>query len=387
MSRSYSHNDRRPSADGGGVDPRRRSRSRSRTRSCYVGSSRDSDWRPGIRDLGHTTNVPGSGIIPPPAAADGYVQCQYGHVDEMPRQRRVPSSVVVAEVNGSADQAVAIEDGEMESEIDGLNHSREISEGQDGELQQDISADEDGEFAAARLNGEDGVEMDATHHQLADSDTDVHPSESLEEPVHRWSQLNNSVEDREAANAPMDACTRETSGEDNACTEASDEMVAPPSPQGEGETGVDNFNSDEPELPACNRIFDLNVTETPDAREMTEISGDLQVDHFADYVPDFVGRIHQQTNYHASEIQGQHEHAGDNHMLKDGHGLIMYDLNSEAVEDAQDSHLLDNEKLLLSHGMDAHDTPRIHLCNKHLPLNQNAYEQEHGLDGEPSCDW
>ncbi|XP_066350245.1 uncharacterized protein [Miscanthus floridulus] len=366
MSRSYSHNDRRPSADGGRVDPR----SRSRTRSYYAGSGSGSS-----RDLGHT-KVPDSGIIPAAAGRD------YRHVDEMPRhQRRVPSSVVVAEVNDSADEEMAIEDGEMVSEIHGLNRTRDISEGEDGEFEQDISEGEDGEFAAARLNG---VEMDATHtqHQLSDSDTNVHPLESVEEPaVHRGSQLSNAVEDREAANAPMvmDACTRETLGEDNDCSQARDEMVAP-HPQSEGVAGAGDFNRDKPELPASCRVFDLNVVETPDACEMTEISGDPQADHVSDSVPDLVGRIHQQTNCHASEIQGQDERAGDSHMSKNGHDLIRYDLNSEAVEDAQDIHLLENEKLLLSHGIDAHDMTRIQWSNGHLHLNQNADGLEHEND-------
>ena len=53
MLRSYSHNDRRPSADGGRVDPR----SRSRTRSYYAGGGSGSS-----RDLDHT-KVPDSGVI------------------------------------------------------------------------------------------------------------------------------------------------------------------------------------------------------------------------------------------------------------------------------------------------------------------------------------
>lgn len=320
MSRSYSHNDRRPSgsADGGRVDPRSRSRSRSRARIR--------------RDLDHT-KVTDSGIIPADAADDGDCDVHYGHVDEMPRQqRRVPSSVVVAD---SADQAMATEDGEAEFDIHGLNRTRDVSE------------DEDGEFAAARLNGED----------------DVHPLKSVKEPaLHRGSQLSNAVEDREAANAPtmvMDACTRETSGEDNAYSEATNEMVAP-HPHSEGK----------PELPASCRPFDLNVVETPDACEM---AGDPQADH----VSDLVGWIHQQTNCHASEFQGQDER----HMLKNGHDLIRYDLNSEAVEDAQDIHLLEDEKLPVGLGIDAHDTTRIQCWRgSHLRLNQNAGELEHEND-------
>jgi hypothetical protein len=287
--------------------------------------------------------------------------------------------VVVAEVNDSADEEMAIEDGEMVSAIHGLNRTRDISEGEDGEFEQDISEGEDDEFAAAGLNG---VEMHVTQHQLSDSDTNVHPLESVEEPaVHMGSQLSNAVEDREAANAPMvmDACTRGTLSEANDCSQARDEMVAP-HPQSEGEAGAGDFNRDKPELPASCRVFDLNVVETPDACEMTEISGDPQADHVSDSVPDLVGRLHQQTNCHASEIQGQDELAGDSHMLKNGHDLIRYDLNSEAVDDAQDIHLLDNEKLLVSHGIDAHDTIRIQRSNGHLHLNQNAHELEHEND-------
>jgi len=309
MSRSYSHNDRRPSADGGRVDPR--SRSRSRTRSYYAGSS---------RDLDHTKVPDSAGIIP--AAPGRDFDVHYRHVDEMPRHtRRVPTSVVVAEVNDGADEEMAIEDGEMVSAIHGLNRTRDISEGEDGEFEQDISEGEDDEFAAAGLNG---VEMHVTQHQLSDSDTNVHPLESVEEPaVHMGSQLSNAVEDREAANAPMvmDACTRGTLSEANDCSQARDEMVAP-HPQSEGEAGAGDFNRDKPELPASCRVFDLNVVETPDACEMTEISGDPQADHVSDSVPDLVGRLHQQTNCHASEIQGQDELAGDSHMLKNGHDLI-----------------------------------------------------------------
>lgn len=52
--------------------------------------------------------------------------------------------------------------------------------------------------------------------------------------------------------------------------------------------------------------------------------------------------------------------------------MIRYDLYSEAVEEAQDIHMLDTEKLLPSHGMDVHDTTRTQQSNMHLHLNQNA---------------
>ncbi|PVH36069.1 hypothetical protein PAHAL_7G348600 [Panicum hallii] len=410
MSRSYSHNDRRPSADSR-VDRRRRSRSRSRsrsrTRSYHAGSRRDSDCRAGSRDF-NRTKVPDSGIVP---AADGD-----GDGDEMTRQQRVPSSVAVAEADGRANRAMAMEGGEF---------AQDISEDEEGEFAQDISEDEDGEFAAAPLNDEYGVGMDVTLPELSDVDVHLHPSESVEELVCSQSQLSNVVVEMEAASAPMDACLIEPLGEDNCCSEVRDEMEAPP-PQSEVETSVGDLNRDEEqELPAWYKIFDLSNVEAPDGCEITEIPGDPPTDHVSDSAPYSAGQIHQQPNNDASDtqgedehagdnrvlgdghgfnkydlnneadehaqddtsgIQGQDEHAGDNHTLKDGHDFNRYDLNNEAVEDAQDNHLLDNEKLLLNHVMGAHDTDRFHLSNGQLLLNQNEDEQEcddHRMENYP----
>ncbi|XP_062234122.1 uncharacterized protein LOC133931284 [Phragmites australis] len=426
MSRSYSHNDRRASVDGR-VDRRRRSRSRSRsrsrtrtrTRSDYGGSRRDSEWRAGSRDLDHT-KVPDSGIIPA-AAGDGDVH--YADGDEMPRQPKVPSSVVVAEVNDSAGQAMAIEDGLMESEIIGLDHAQNISEDEDGEFAEgisededgefaeDISEDEDGEFAVTGLNDEDGGEVDVSQRQL--SDVDVHPSESVEEPMHMQPQLSNVEDKNETGTARMDACMVEPLADNNGCSEVSYEMEAP---LGEVETGVGDLNRDEQELPAWYRIFDLNAVETPEGCEMSKISGGPPAEHVSDYAPDLLGRMNEQANYDTSqtqgqdghagsnhlledghdlnncdlnneadehaqddtlEIQGQDEHAGDNHLLEDGHDLIKYDLNNEADEQAQDNHLLSNEELLLNHGMAVHHLDNCHLSNEQMLLKQIADEQEH----------
>ncbi|XP_062183882.1 uncharacterized protein LOC133887886 [Phragmites australis] len=387
MSRSYSHNDRRASSDSR-LDRRRpsrsrsRSRSRTRTGSYYGGSRRDSD-----RDLDHT-KVPLSAIIPA-AGDDGDVH--YGDVDEMPRQPRVPSSVVVSEVNGSAGQSMAIEDGEMENEIVGVDHA------------QDISEEEDAEFAH-----EDGGEMDVTQRQL--SDVGVHPSESVEQTVHMQPQISNGEEEMEAGIAPMDACMIQPLAEKNGCSEVRDEMEAP---QSEVETGVGDLNRDQPELPAWYRIFDLNVVETQQGCEMSKISGDSPADHVYDSVPDLVGQMNQQTNcgssgiqgqdehdrlledrhnfsnhdlnnvadkhaqYDASDIQGQYEQAGDNHLLEDGHDLNKYDLDNEVDEHAHDNHLLNNENILLNHGIAVRDLDDCHLSNEQMLLQQNADEQEH----------
>ncbi|CAN6236754.1 unnamed protein product [Urochloa humidicola] len=407
MSRSYSHNDRRPSADSR-LDRRRRSRSRSRsrsrTRSYHAGSRRDSDSRAGARYFDHTKGAD-SAIVPPA-----------GDVDEMPRQQRVPSSVVVAEADGSDNRAMATEDGDMESEIIQLDHTQDISEDEEGEFAEDISEDEDGEFAAARLNDEYGSEMDVTQSQLPDIDVHLHPSGAVDEPVPAQSHLSNAVKEMDAGSVPVDACMIEALGEDNGCTEVRDKMEAPP-PQSEVETAVGDLNRDEQELPAWYRIFDLSIVEAPDGCEITEIPGDPPpADRVSVSVPCSVGQLHQQTNDDASEtqgevghtgdsrvlgdghdlntydlnneaeehaqdgtseIQGQGEHAGDNPMLQDGHDLNRYDLNNEAVEDAQDNHLLDSEKLLLNHGMGAHDTDSFHLNNGQLLLSQNEDEREH----------
>ncbi|CAL5024562.1 unnamed protein product [Urochloa decumbens] len=384
MSRSYSHNDRRPSTDSR-VDRRRRSRSRSRsrsrTRSYHPGSRRDSDSRAGARDFDHTKVA----IVPAAAAAGDR------DVDETPRQRRVPSSVVVAEADGSDNRAMATEYGEMESEVIPLDHTQDISEDEEGEFAEDISEDEDGEFAAARLNDEYGAEMVVTQPQLPDVDVHLHPSGSVDEPVPSQSHLSNAVEEMEAGSVPVDACMIEPLGEDNGCTEVRDGMEAPP-PQSEVETSVADLNRDEQELPAWYRIFDLSIVEAPDGCEITEIPETQGEDgHARDNRISGDGHdsneydLNNEAEEHAqddtSEIQGQDEHAGDNHMLQDGQDLNIYDLNNEAVEDAQDNHLLDSEKLLLNHGMGAHDTDSFHLNNGQLLLNQNEDEQEHDGHG------
>jgi len=340
-----------------------------------------------------------------------------------PRQQRVPSSVVVAEADGRASIAmVAMEGGVMESETIPLD----ISEDEEGEFAQGISQDEDGEFAAAPLNDECGDGMDViTQPRLSDAHVHLHPSESVEQLVCSHSQLSNVAVEMEAASAPMDASFIEPLGEDNGCSQVRDEMEAPP-PQSEVETIVGDLNRDEQELPAWYRIFDLSTVEAPDGCEITEIPGDPPADHVSEPAPYLAGQIHQQPNNDASEdehagdnrvlgdrhglnkydlnngadehaqddtsdIQGQDEHAGDNHPFKDGHDLNRYDLNNEVVEDAQDNYMLDNEKLLLNHGMGAHDTVRFHLSNGQLLLNQNEDEQEcddhrmenHPVSGEP----
>ncbi|OEL37579.1 hypothetical protein BAE44_0001404 [Dichanthelium oligosanthes] len=367
MSRSYSHNDRRPSADAR-VDRRRRSRSRSRsrTRSYYASSRRDSDWRAGSRDFDHT-KVPESGT----AAAGG------GDGDEMQRQRKVPSSVVVPEADGSA---MAIEDGEMELEIVQLDHTQDVSEDEEGEFAEDISEDEDGEFAATRLNDEYGVEMDVTRAQLPDVDVHLHPLESVEEPVHSQSQLSNVVEEMETGSAPMGASMVAPLGEDNGCSEVRDEMEPPP-PQSEVETSVGDLNRDEQELPAWYRIFDLSIVEAPDGCEITEISGDTPADHVSDSGHYLVGQIPQQTSNDASETQGKDERAGDNRPLGDGHDLNKYDLNDEADEHAQDdtSEIQGQDELVGDNNMlkDGHDLNRLHLCNGQSLLNQNEDGHEH----------
>uniref|UniRef100_A0A0A8YY88 Uncharacterized protein n=1 Tax=Arundo donax TaxID=35708 RepID=A0A0A8YY88_ARUDO len=419
MSRSYSHNDRRPSADGR-MDRRRRSRSRSRTRtrSDYRGSKRDSDWRAGNRDLDHT-KVPHSGIIHP-AGGDGDVR--YADVDEMPRQPMVPSSVVVADINGSAGQALAIKDGQMESEIVGLDHAQDISEDEDGEFAEGISEDEDGEFAEdisenedgelafAGLNDEDGGEMDVSQHQM--SDVDVHPLESVEEPMQMQSQLSSVEEKNETGIAHTDASMVEPLAENNVCSEVRYEMEAP---QSEVETGVGDLNRDEQELPAWYRIFDLNIVEIPEGCAVSEISSGPPADHFSDSVPDLVIRMNQQANYDTSQIQCQDGNAGSNHLLEDGHDSNNYNVNNEAdehapddtseiqgqdehagvnhlVEDGRDlikydlingadecapGHLLNNEELLLNQGMAVHHSDNCHLSNEQMLLEQNADEQEY----------
>jgi hypothetical protein len=353
--------------------------------------------------------VPDSAIVPPPAAAAPAV-------DQMPRQQKVPSSVVVAEDGGgTASQSVPIEDGEMESEAIPLDHTQDISEDEEGEFAQDVSEDEDGESAAAApLNDEYGVEMDVTRPQLSDVHAHLHhPSESaVGEPVRSQPDLSDAVEEMEAGSAPTDACMTEPLGEDSVSSEARDRMDAPP-PQSEAETSVGDLNTDEQELPAWYKIFDLSVVEAPDD---SEITGDPPADRASDSAPFLVGHTHKQSYDDASEtqgeaehagdnrvlsdgddlnrhdlnseadehaqddtsdIEGQDEHAGDNRVLKDGHDLNRYDLNNEAVEDAQDNHLLGNERLLLSHGMVVHDTDRFRLSNGQLLLNQNEDEREH----------
>ncbi|KAJ1273591.1 hypothetical protein BS78_06G293700 [Paspalum vaginatum] len=387
VSRSYSHNERRPCADDR-LDPRRRSRSRSRT---YCAASRR-DW-------------------------DSHCGRD---VDETPRRPRVPSSVVVAEANGTAHRAMPTEE-EGEILVPGQNHTRDISEDEDADFApvrlnggdgvgiemdvaqhigereilvlgknhtRDSSEDEGAEFAAAHLNGGDGVEIETDV-----SDANAH----LSDPVHRQSHLSNAVQDMEAGDAPMDACTIEALGEeDNGSSQARDDEMEAPPPQCEVETG----SGDEQDLPAWYGIFDLNVVETPEVCDMTEIPGDPPPDH----VSDSVGRVNHKTSYGASESQGQGVQAGDDYLFGDSHDLNdkadehvqaytsesqdegehagdehhsnNYDLNNEAIEHAQDSQLLDNRELLLIHGMDSYGTDRCHLNNERMLLHNNADEEE-----------
>jgi len=238
----------------------------------------------------------------------------------MTRQQRLPSSAVVVEdADGRANQAMAaMEGGEMESETIPLElePTQDISEDEEGEFAQDISQDEDGEFAAAPLNDECGVGMDVTQPQLSDADVHLHPPESVEQLVCSQSQLSNVAVEMEAASAPIDACLIEPLVEDNGCSEVRDEMEAPPS-QSEVETSVGDLNRDEQELPAWYRIFDLSTVEAPDGCEITEIPGDPPADHVSEPAPYLAGQIHQQPNNDASED----EHAGDNRVLGYRHGL------------------------------------------------------------------
>ncbi|XP_008645081.1 uncharacterized protein [Zea mays] len=239
MSRSYSHNDRRALADGT-VDRRRRSRSRSRTRGYYTGSRRDPDLRAGTRDLDRT-KVTDSGAVP---AAGGDGGMHNVDANEIPRQPKVPGSVVVSETDDSAVEAVAIEDKQMESDTAGLDHAQDMSEGEDSEFAEDISEDEDGEFAGSDLNDEDGDEMDNTQSQL--SDVHVHTSESVEELDLRQSQLSNAEEGMETCIAHVYACMVEPLAENNVCSETRYEMEEP---QNGSETAVGDLYSDEQEQP------------------------------------------------------------------------------------------------------------------------------------------
>jgi len=195
--------------------------------------------RAGTRDLDRS-KVPDSGVVP---AARGDGGAHNADVDEIPRQLKVPSSVVVMEMNDGAVEAVAIEDKQVESETAGLDHAQDMSEGEDGEFAEEISEDEDGEFAASDLNDEDGDEMDDT--QSKPSDVHVHISESIDEPVHRQSQLSNT-EGMETGIAHMDACMLEPLAENNVCSETRYEMEAP---QAGTETAVGDLYRDEQEQP------------------------------------------------------------------------------------------------------------------------------------------
>ncbi|AQK80971.1 hypothetical protein Zm00014a_001258 [Zea mays] len=227
MSRSYSHNDRWASADAR-VDRRRRSRSR--TRSYYSGSRRDPDLLAGTRDLDRT-KVPDSGIVPA-AGGDGGVHD--ADADGTRKQLKVPSSMLVSEMNDSAVEAAPIEE----------DHAQDMSEGEDGEFAEEISEDEDGEFAASDLNDEDGDEMDDTQRQP--SHMHVHASESIEEPVHRQSQLSNAEEGMETGIAHVDAYMVEPLAENNVFSETRYEMEAP---QNGAETAVVDLYRDAEEQP------------------------------------------------------------------------------------------------------------------------------------------
>ncbi|WVZ87788.1 hypothetical protein U9M48_034371 [Paspalum notatum var. saurae] len=340
VSRSYSHNERRPSADDR-PDPSRRSRSRT----YYAGSRRDS----------HCTR----------------------DADETPRRPRVPSSAVVAEANGTAHQEAMPAEEEGEIPVLGRNHTLDISEDVDAPLN----------------DGGDGVEI-----EMDVSDVNAH--------------LSDPVEDMEAGDAPMDACTIETLGEDNGSSQARDDEMEAPPPQREVETGSGDLNSDEQDLPAWYGIFDLNVVETPEVCEMTEIPDDPPPDH----VSDSVGWVHHKTYYGASENQGQDVQAGnsclfgDRHDLsdmadehvqaytsesqyegehaEDGHHLSKYDLNNEAIELAQDSQLLDNGELLLDneqrllHNNADEQEQRNHWMQIH-PVSGEQLILSHDVDGYP----
>ncbi|KAF8769365.1 hypothetical protein HU200_006887 [Digitaria exilis] len=399
MSRSYSHNDRRPSTDSR-VDRRRRSRSRSRsrsrTRSYHASSKRDSDWRAAGRDFDQAKVLVDSATVPA-AAGDG-------NVEEMPRQQRVPSSLLVAEADGSADPAMAIEDGEMESEVIPLDHTQDVSEDEEGEFAEDISEDEDGEFAATHSSDGYAGEMDVAQPKPSDVESVEEP---VEEPVCSHSQLTNVVEEMEAGSAPLDASMMDPMGEGNGCSEVRGKMEDPP-PLSEAETIVGDLNRDEQDLPAWYRIFDLSVVEAPEGCEITEIPGDPPTEHVSvslrtnndasetqakdDHAGvnsllrdehdlsmyDLNNEADEYAHGDTSEVEGQGEHEGDNHALKDVHDLNRYDLNNEAVEDAHDNVLLENEKLLLNHGMGAHDMDRLHLSNGQLLMHQNENGEEHG---------
>ncbi|WVZ87804.1 hypothetical protein U9M48_034385 [Paspalum notatum var. saurae] len=449
VSRSYSHNERRPSdrrppADDR-LDPSRRSRSRSRT--YYAGSRRDSHCSRDVDGTAHP-RVPSSVVV---AEANGTAHQatptqEEGEIPVLGRNHTPDISededaqFAAAPLNGGdgveVKMDVAQHIGEREILVLGQNHTRDISEDDDAEFAaahlnggdgvevemdvaqhigereilvlrqdhtRDISEDEDAEFAAARLNGGDGVEI-----EMDVSDANAH----LSDPVHRQSHLSNAVEDLEAGDVPMDVCTIETLGEDNGSSQARDDEMEAPPPQRQVETGSGDLNRDEQDLPAWYEIFDLNVVETPEVCEMTEIPGDPPGDHVSGSVPDSVGQVHHKTNYGASESQGQDVRAGDNCLFgdshdlnnktdehvhaytseiqdeyasesqdegehaRDGHCLNKYDLNNEAIEHAQDSQLLDNGELLLNDGRDSYDTDRCHLNNEQMLLYNNADEQE-----------
>ncbi|GJN01234.1 hypothetical protein PR202_ga18482 [Eleusine coracana subsp. coracana] len=344
----------------------------------------------------------------------------------MPRKPKVPSSVVVAQVNDSAGPPVPIQDGETESQMMvGLDHAPDVSEEEDGEFAEDISEEEDGEFAedvseegeeedgefaaAVSNDDEDGAEMDVTEHQLSDV-MDVH---QLEESIHMQSQLRNAEEEIEAGAAPMDASMAEPPADKEGSSEAGDEMEGS---QSEVEASVGDLDRDEQDLPAWYRIFDLNVVETPEGCEMPHISGDSPANRVCDSVPDLAAQMNQQTKYASSEIQGQDEHAGANHSLEYGHDLSKYDLNNvadehaqddtsntqgqdedsgdnqlledehdlskcdlnhEADADAQDNYLLSNEEIRLNHGMSENGADSCCLSNEQMLLKKNADEQDH----------
>jgi hypothetical protein len=292
---------------------------------------------------------------------------------------------------------MAIKDGDMESEIVGLDHARYVSEEEDGEFSEDVyqeeeeEEDDDSGFVVAGVNDEHGAEMDVTERQPYG--VDVYPSQSVEAPaVQMQSQLSNVEEGMEPGATPMDAS-----------------MLQLSSAHKDGCSQIANLDRDEQELPSWYRIFDLNIVQTPEGCEMPQISRDPPVDHACSTLPDLAAQMNQQAKYGTPEIQGQDEHAGANHLLEYGHDLRKYDLNNVTGEDAhddtsniqgqdeddhlledkydlnheeahahsQDNHLLGNEEICLNRAMDEHDLDNCCLSNEQMLLKKNADERDH----------
>ncbi|KAF0895589.1 hypothetical protein E2562_013901 [Oryza meyeriana var. granulata] len=374
MSRSYSQNDRRVSSDSR-LDRRRRSRSRSRsrsrtrTRSSNYGSRRDSDWRAGGGNLDRT-KVPEPGIV-----RDG--DEDYHDADDVPRDLKAPPrSVVVVEMNESANQAAATQGTEVESEIIEVDHG------------QDICGDEDGENAVAGFNDADVGEINVAQHELSNSNLDnVHPSESDEEQVHRQSKFRDAEEDMEAPISPREACLIEPVAE-----EIKNKMEAP---QSEVETDIGDLSKDEQELPAWYGIFDLNVVKSQENCDMVEISSDPPLDNGRDSVPDLVGQMSQRANCISSGTQSQDEHAVDNHQLEDeqvlpNQSIGTHDLSNEerlgnqtGDEHGQDNHQLEDDQMHINHGIDVHNLDNGLLNSEEMLLKKCTDEHvDHGRQME-----